>query len=92
LNQFQDREASYLLASTRRKLNRIDEIQRLSLRETPVGFKFTGELVNEDKIILDGEKFTGMSVKSHDPAKDGITSYLLATEAVAVRGTSLRNF
>jgi phosphomannomutase len=54
--------------------------------------KFIGEWVNEDKIILGGEKLAGMPVKGHNPAKDGILAYLLATAAVAARGTGLGTF
>ena len=57
--------------------------------KTPVGFKFIGELINEDKIVLDGEESTGLSIKGHYPEKDGILACLLAAEAVAARGASL---
>src|SRR4030095_9074373 len=33
-----------------------------SAAETPVGFKFIGELINEDKIILGGEESAGLSI------------------------------
>jgi phosphoglucomutase len=57
--------------------------------ETPVGFKYIGELINEDKIILGGEESAGLSIKGHYPEKDGILACLLAAEAVAARGASL---
>ena len=57
--------------------------------ETPVGFKFIGELINEDKIVLGGEESAGLSIKGHYPEKDGILACLLAAEAVAARGASL---
>ena len=59
------------------------------LFETPVGFKFIGELINEDKIVLGGEESAGLSIKGHYPEKDGILACLLAAEAVAARGASL---
>ncbi|HEY0544956.1 MAG TPA: hypothetical protein VGC91_06125, partial [Pyrinomonadaceae bacterium] len=61
----------------------------LPVYETPVGFKFIGELINEDKIILGGEESAGLSIKGHYPEKDGILACLLAAEAVAARGASL---
>jgi phosphomannomutase len=61
----------------------------LPVYETPVSFKFIGELINEDKIILGGEESAGLSIKGHYPEKDGIPACLLAAEAVAARGTSL---
>jgi len=52
-------------------------------------FKYIGELINEDKIILGGEESAGLSIKGHYPEKDGILACLLAAEAVAARGASL---
>ena len=57
--------------------------------ETPVGFKYFGELINEDKIILGGEESAGLSIKGHLPEKDGILACLLAAEAVPALGASL---
>ncbi len=57
--------------------------------ETPVGFKFIGELINEDKIILGGEESAGLTIKGHFPEKDGILACLLVVEMVAARGASL---
>ena len=61
----------------------------MEVHETPVGFKFIGELINEDKIILGGEESAGLSIKGHYPEKDGILACLLAAEAVAARRASL---
>jgi phosphoglucomutase len=61
----------------------------LKVYETPVGFKFIGELINKDEIILGGEESAGLSIKGHYPEKDGILACLLAAEAVAARGKSL---
>ncbi|MEP7342341.1 MAG: phosphoglucomutase/phosphomannomutase family protein [Acidobacteriota bacterium] len=57
--------------------------------ETPVGFKFIGELLNEGKIILGGEESAGLTIKGHFPEKDGILACLLVVEMVAARGASL---
>jgi len=54
-----------------------------------VGFKYIGELINADKIILGGEESAGLSIKGHYPEKDGILACLLAAEAVAARGATL---
>jgi phosphoglucomutase len=54
--------------------------------ETPVGFKFIGELIARDAIVLGGEESAGLSVKGHVPEKDGILACLLAAELVASRG------
>ncbi len=75
--------------ATTHLVDRVAENRSLKLYETPVGFKFIGELINEDKIILGGEESAGLSIKGHYPEKDGIIACLLAAEAVAVRGKSL---
>jgi alpha-D-glucose phosphate-specific phosphoglucomutase len=58
--------------------------------QTPVGFKYIGELINEDKIALGGEESAGMSIRGHVPEKDGILACLLVAEAIARRGLSLK--
>jgi phosphoglucomutase len=75
--------------ATSHLVDRIAEARGLPVYETPVGFKFIGELINEDKIILGGEESAGLSIKGHYPEKDGILACLLAAEAVAARGESL---
>ena len=70
-------------------IDRVAENRGLKLYETPVGFKFIGELINKDEIILGGEESAGLSIRGHFPEKDGILACLLAAEAVAARGKSL---
>jgi phosphoglucomutase len=75
--------------ATSHMVDRVAENRNLKLYETPVGFKFIGELINEDKIILGGEESAGLSIKGHYPEKDGILACLLAAEAVAARQAGL---
>ncbi len=75
--------------ATSHLVDRVARDRGLKLYETPVGFKFIGELINDDKIILGGEESAGLSIKGHYPEKDGIIACLLAAEAVAVREKSL---
>lgn len=75
--------------ATSHLIDRVAENRGLKLYETPVGFKYIGELINKDEIILGGEESAGLSIKGHYPEKDGILACLLAAEAVAVRGKSL---
>ncbi len=72
--------------ATSHLIDRVAESRGLKLYETPVGFKYIGELINKDEIILGGEESAGLSIKGHYPEKDGIFACLLAAEAVAVRG------
>lgn len=60
------------------------------LYETPVGFKYIGELIMEDKVAIGGEESAGLSIRHHVPEKDGVLAGLLCCEAVARRGKSLR--
>jgi phosphoglucomutase len=75
--------------ATSHLVDRVAEARGVAVYETPVGFKYIGELINEDKIILGGEESAGLSIKGHYPEKDGILACLLAAEAVAARGASL---
>jgi alpha-D-glucose phosphate-specific phosphoglucomutase len=58
--------------------------------QTPVGFKYIGELIKEDKIVLGGEESAGLSIRGHLPEKDGILACLLVAEMVARSGRSVK--
>ena len=75
--------------ATSHLVDKVAAAHGLKIYETPVGFKFIGELINKDEIILGGEESAGLSIRGHYPEKDGILACLLAAEAVAARGKSL---
>ena len=75
--------------ATSHQVDRVAKARGIQLYETPVGFKFIGELIIKDEIILGGEESAGLSIRGHYPEKDGILACLLAAEAVAARGMSL---
>ncbi len=75
--------------ATSHLIDRVAKDRNLAVYETPVGFKYIGELIDNDKIILGGEESAGLSIRGHYPEKDGILACLLAAEAVAARGISL---
>ena len=56
--------------------------------QTPVGFKYIGQLIREDKIALGGEESAGLTIRGHVPEKDGILACLLVAEMIAARGAS----
>ncbi|HYL86402.1 MAG TPA: phosphoglucomutase/phosphomannomutase family protein [Candidatus Angelobacter sp.] len=58
--------------------------------QTPVGFKYIGQLIREDKIALGGEESAGLTIRGHIPEKDGILACLLVAEMIAARGASIR--
>ena len=57
--------------------------------QTPVGFKYIGQLIREDKIAMGGEESAGLTIRAHVPEKDGILACLLVAEMLAARGTSI---
>jgi len=58
--------------------------------ETPVGFKYIGELISQDKLVIGGEESAGLTIKGHVPEKDGILACFLVAEMVAREGKSVR--
>jgi len=58
--------------------------------ETPVGFKYIGELIAQDKIVIGGEESAGLTIKGHVPEKDGILACFLVAEMVAREGKTVR--
>ena len=75
--------------ATTNLINALADEFGVPLYETPVGFKYIGELINEDKIAIGGEESAGLTIRGHVPEKDGVIAGLLAAEMVAVRGRSL---
>jgi phosphoglucomutase len=57
--------------------------------QTPVGFKYIGQLIREDKIAMGGEESAGLTIRGHVPEKDGILACLLVAEMTASRGASI---
>jgi len=59
------------------------------VHQTPVGFKYIGQLIREDKIALGGEESAGLTIRGHIPEKDGILACLLVAEMLAARDASI---
>jgi phosphoglucomutase len=64
---------------------------KLSVHETPVGFKFIGELLAKGEIVFGGEESAGLSIKGHVPEKDGILAGALVAEMVAFTGKTIQD-
>ncbi len=75
--------------ATTNLINALAQHHGVELYETPVGFKYIGELIMQDKIAIGGEESAGLSIRHHVPEKDGVLAGLLCCEAVACRGKSL---
>jgi len=75
--------------ATTNLINALADYHKVPLYETPVGFKYIGELINEDKIAIGGEESAGLTIRGHVPEKDGVLAGLLVAEMVATRGKTL---
>jgi len=75
--------------ATTNLINALAEYHKVPLYETPVGFKYIGELINGDKIAIGGEESAGLTIRGHVPEKDGVLAGLLVAEMVARRGKTL---
>jgi alpha-D-glucose phosphate-specific phosphoglucomutase len=75
--------------ATTNLINAVAEQHKVPLYETPVGFKYIGELIIEDKIAIGGEESAGLTIRGHVPEKDGVIAGLLVAEMVATRGKSI---
>ncbi len=76
--------------ATTNLINALARHHGVELHETPVGFKYIGELIKQDKIAIGGEESAGLSIRHHVPEKDGVLAGLLCCEMVARRGQPLR--
>jgi len=76
--------------ATTNMVNALAEHYKIELHETPVGFKYIGELIKQDKLVIGGEESAGLTIRHHVPEKDGVLAGLLCFEAVARRNKSLQ--
>lgn len=81
-------------------LDAVAKRRGLEVRETPVGFKFIGEIMQREGSIypskgggflMGGEESGGLTIKGHVPEKDGVLACLLAAEIVALTKKPLRH-
>jgi alpha-D-glucose phosphate-specific phosphoglucomutase len=74
------------VARTLATTHMLDTIARHNDREvieTPVGFKYIGELMRTRPIVMGGEESGGMSITGHIPEKDGLLAGLILIEIAA---------
>jgi phosphoglucomutase len=75
--------------ATSHLLDAVGRLHGVQVYETPVGFKYVGPLLRENKIVIGGEESAGMTIRGHVPEKDGILACLLVAEMIAARRASL---
>lgn len=74
--------------STTHLIDAIASRHGMEVLETPVGFKYLGEIIAKGGCLLAGEESAGLSIRHHLPEKDGILACLLMTEVAAHRRQS----
>lgn len=76
--------------ATSHLVDAVAKMHDVKVYETPVGFKYIGELITQDKIVIGGEESAGLTIKGHVPEKDGILACLLVAEMVAHEGKTVK--
>jgi phosphomannomutase len=71
-------------------LDAVAKLHGVPLYETPVGFKYVGDFIRKDAIVIGGEESAGLTVRGHVPEKDGLLACLLVAEMMAARHRPLR--
>ena len=75
--------------ATTHLLDAVAQLHGVPLYETPVGFKYVGPLLRQNKIAIGGEESAGLTIHGHVPEKDGILACLLLAEMIGARRASL---
>ena len=75
--------------ATSQMIDKIAEKHNLKVHETAVGFKYIGQIMRQEDVIVGGEESGGLSILGHIPEKDGVVANLSILEAVAYEGKPL---
>jgi alpha-D-glucose phosphate-specific phosphoglucomutase len=75
--------------NTTRMLDRIAAKYGRKLYETPIGFKYTADLMMEHDILIGGEESGGIGYSRFLPERDGILNSLLLANVMAEEGKPL---
>lgn len=70
-------------------INKICKKYGLTMHETPVGFKYIGEIMMKSDVLVGGEETGGVAFKGYIPERDGILSGLLIAEMMVMRRKGL---
>lgn len=71
-------------------IDAVAQYHGVAMRETPVGFKYIGDILIKEPLIIGGEESAGLTIRGHVPEKDGILAGLLVAEMVAMSKKSVR--
>jgi phosphomannomutase len=75
--------------ATSQMIDKIGELYDVKVHETTVGFKWVGQIMREEEVIIGGEESGGLSIIGHIPEKDGIVADILVLEAMAYENKPL---
>src|ERR1700677_4018098 len=75
--------------NTTRMLDRIAAKYGRKLYETPIGFKYTADLMMEHDILIGGEESGGIGYSRFLPERDGVLNCLLLANVMAEEGKPL---
>lgn len=75
--------------ATTHMIDRLGDLFGVEVVETPVGFKYIGEMMRTRSVIIGGEESGGLSIQGHIPEKDGILACALMAELRAITGKPL---
>ncbi|OBQ35866.1 MAG: phosphoglucosamine mutase [Anabaena sp. CRKS33] len=67
-------------------------LHKLSIYETPVGYKYIADRMLTTKVLLGGEESGGIGYGSHIPERDALLSALYVLEAVVESGLDLGEY
>lgn len=71
-------------------IDAVARYHKLDVKETPVGFKYIAEAMENQNFVMGGEESGGLTIRGHVPEKDGILACLLMAEVRAVEKKSFR--
>ena len=72
--------------STTSMVNRLGDLYGQAVHETPVGFKYIGPKMIEQKAMIGGEESGGFGFDHHIPERDGILASLFLIDFMLKRG------
>ena len=56
---------------------------KLTVRETPIGFKYIADYMLKEDVLIGGEESGGIGIKGHIPERDGVLNSLLLLECLS---------
>lgn len=68
---------------------RIADLYKLSVFETPIGYKYIADRMLATQVLLGGEESGGIGYGNHIPERDALLSALYVLEAIATSGLDL---